>query len=902
MTSRQIRQDYLDFFAEKGHTIVPSAPVIPHDDPTLMFTNAGMNQFKDVFLGVGERPYVRVADSQKCIRVSGKHNDLEEVGPSPYHHTFFEMLGNWSFGDYFKKEAIAWAWELLVDRWGLPGERLWATYFGGDVEDKLEPDSDSARLWPEVTGVPQERVVACDKSDNFWEMGATGPCGVNSEVHIDLGEKRGCLHRCECGVNAEDEWGKCYRFVEIWNLVFIQFNRSPDGILAPLPASHVDTGMGFERMVKVLQGKRSNYDTDVFMPLIDAISEISGIAYEGHVGGPVDTAFRVVADHLRTLSFAVTDGCLPSNDGRGYVLRRLLRRAARFGRQQLQMKEPFIHRLVTVLAESMGDAYPELVEHPERVVDVIKDEEESFGRTIDRGVRLFESAASDAESEKRSISGEAAFRLYDESGFPLDLTVLMAREKDVDVDVEAFDRIMEEKRRQARERAKASAKIEFTGTLPACDDSLKYSGFESTAKALGWIQDGKFIDKGSLNGNEGETALVIDRTCFYPEAGGQVGDTGVMTTATGTFEVDDTQRLGDAVIHIGKVTDGHIEAGQTTKLDVDPRRLDTMRNHTSTHLLHWALRQVLGDHVKQRGSLVDSLRLRFDFDHNRPVSREQLQEAERLVNQEIFADHEVIWREMPIEEGRQAGAMALFGEKYGDIVRVVSIGADDQSELSTAISIEFCGGTHLSRTGQAGYLKIVAEEGVAKGVRRISAVTGPAAVNYIQSMDRSILDLADRLRIGRDQLVQRVEAMRDEIKTLKDQLQKGGAGDLKTTLQQLLSEAEPFTEAGVLIVAEVPDVPVEQIRSGLDWLRQKSGSAAVFVACRGDEKVVLFAAVTQDLIDAGLRAGDWVKEVAPIVDGRGGGRPNMAQAGGKNPERLPDALDRAKTFAHESIG
>ncbi len=877
-TADQIRTEFIEFFVRHGHTAVPSAPVVPHDDPTLMFTNAGMNQFKDVFLATGSRPYTRAVDTQKCIRVSGKHNDLEEVGRDTYHHTFFEMLGNWSFGDYFKREAIAWAWELLTGVWGLPKDRLYATVFGGDAEDGLEPDEEAARLWTEVTDILPSHVGRFGRKDNFWEMGDTGPCGPCSEIHIDLSPDGSCGHL----VNAGDP-----RVIEIWNLVFIQFNRDERGRLAPLPARHVDTGMGFERIVRVLQGKGSNYDTDVFAPILAHIAELTGKTYTARVGvdADVDNAFRVIADHIRMLTFAINDGAKPSNDGRGYVVRRILRRAARFGRQQLGQSEPFLWKLVPTLVERMAGAFPELRTNPQRVADVIRDEEESFGRTLDRGIALFTDAARRAEtgSGPRVISGEDAFRLYDTFGFPFDLTAQMAAERGLGIDESGFNERMAQAKRKARESAKKHVAVAFDGELPATDDAPKYDGRETRACVVGWLKDNRLVREGRLTPADGEVGLILDRTSFYAEQGGQVGDTGIITSATGVFTVNDTTRLGSGILHFGRVTDGEIEAGQPVLATVSEEREHTRRNHTATHLLHWALSRVLGDHVAQHGSLVDPDRLRFDFDHSQAVSPEQIAEIERLVNERIYADLPVTTQELPTEEAKKLpGVRAFFGDKYGDVVRVVQIG--------DGFSREFCGGTHLARTGQAGLFKIISEEAVAKGIRRITAVTGRGAVEAVQRIERVAREAAGLLKTGVEQLPARVAQLQDEIKELRRQLQKGAAADLRSHRQKLLDSAECIG-GHKLIVGEVPEVPVEQLREAADWLRTQAGSVAVLLGMKAEGgKPLLLAAMTDDLVKKGMHAGNIIRDIASLIDGRGGGKPDLAQAGGKNPDGLAAAL------------
>ncbi|HPD29626.1 MAG TPA: alanine--tRNA ligase [Phycisphaerae bacterium] len=879
-TADQIRQEFIAFFEGRGHTVVPSSPVVPIDDPTLMFANAGMNQFKDVFLGTGSRPYKRAVDTQKCIRVSGKHNDLEEVGRDTYHHTFFEMLGNWSLGDYFKREAIAWAWELLTEVWGLPKDRLYATVFGGDPEEKLAADDEAARLWTEVTDIDPAHVKRFGKKDNFWEMGVTGPCGPCSEIHIDLTSDGSG----ESLVNSGDP-----RVMEIWNLVFIQFNRDESGKLSPLPARHVDTGMGFERIVAVLQGKRSNYDTDVFAPLINRICELTGHSYTARLDSNTDIAIRVIADHARMLTFAITDGAKPSNEGRGYVLRRLLRRAARFGRQQLGRHEPFIYKLVPTIVQTMGHVFPELKERPEKVAELIRDEEAGFGRTLDRGIALFEEAAAGG----KSISAEYAFKLYDTYGFPIDLTVQMAGERGIRVDEAGFVRLMSEAKEKARAGAKKHVMVAIDGELPVTDDAPKYDGRQTEAKIVGWVKNNALVCSGSLSPDDGEVAVVLDRTCFYAEQGGQVGDAGKIITGTGVFDVAITEKLGDGILHIGTVTDGRIEAGQSARLEVDAARDLTRKNHTATHLLHWALCRVLGDHVKQHGSVVDPDRLRFDFDHGSQIAHEDLQEVERLVNEKVCADLPVTTRVLPIDEARKLpGVRAFFGDKYGDTVRVIIIG--------DGFSTEFCGGTHLSRTGEIGFFKILGEEGIAKGVRRITAATGPRAVEAVQQLERTARQVAGILKAGYDQLPDRIAGLQEEIKKLRRQLAKGAAADVKSVRQELLDKAE---RAGgtAIIVGELPEVPIEQVREAADWLRTQAGSAAVCLAVCNDGKPMLIAAMTDDLVKKGLKAGELIQNIVPAIEGRGGGKPNLAQAGGVNPGGIPEALSLATEWIRQKL-
>jgi alanyl-tRNA synthetase len=920
-TANDIRQQFIDFFAKKhGHTFVPSSSVVPLDDPTLMFTNAGMNQFKDVFLGTGTRPYKRAVNSQKCIRVSGKHNDLEEVGRDTYHHTFFEMLGNWSFGDYYKAEAIRWAWDLLTKEWGIDKSRLHATVFGGDSAsggreppEDLEPDDEAFKLWTQVTDIDPSQVHRFGKADNFWMMGETGPCGPCSEIHIDrTPDKSGGKL-----VNAGDA-----RVVEIWNLVFIQYNRDEAGKLTPLPARHVDTGMGLERTVALLQGRSSNYDTDVFSPIMEAIGCLTGKKYNSRLEDLTDIAFRVIADHVRMLTFAITDGALPSNKGRGSVMRSVLRRAVRFGWQQFEQREPFIYKLVPVLVDHMGGAFPELKVNPGRVAEIIKGEEADFLRTIERGLALYEDAAERAQKRGVPISGQDTFDLYTTYGFPPDLTRQMAQERGLLVDTEGYERLMQEHRLLSASdsgRAVESARVVITSTtataiagqvtqgIPPTDDRPKWLGARCEGEVLGWVAD-KFFTKAGVLFPGKETGLLLDRTCFYAEAGGQVGDQGTIKSRTGTFQVSQTLKIGDSILHVGRVTDGLIEIGQSAQLQVDPKREFTRKNHTATHLLHWALREVLGEHVEQRGSKVKPDEFTFDFSHSGPLTEAEKAEVERLVNEKIYQNLPVQWRELPIREAKELpGVRAFFGEKYGDVVRVVEIhGRSLTRTLSPegpgddVFSREFCGGTHLEHTGQAGFFKIVGEEAVAKGVRRLTCVTAREAVAAVQREDAILAELTGRFHCKVEELPARVDSLQDEVKRLQQQLKKGAAADLQSAADKLLATAQ---EAGgaKIIVGEMPSGPEEQMRQQVDRLRQKAASAVVVIGWSEDGKVQLIAAVTEDLVQKGIHAGKLVGQVAKAVGGGGGGKPTMAQAGGKEPAKLPEALQLARKLVGEQL-
>jgi alanyl-tRNA synthetase len=892
-TANEIRQQFIDFFVKKhAHTFVPSSSVVPLDDPTLLFTNAGMNQFKDVFLGTGTRPYKRAADTQKCIRAGGKHNDLDDVGKDTYHHTFFEMLGNWSFGDYFKKEAIRWAWELLTEVWKMDKSRLHATVFEGDSKEGLAPDDEAAELWRTQTDIQPSHIHRGNKKDNFWEMGDTGPCGPCTEIHIDRtpGKTGGKL------VNAGSA-----EVIEIWNLVFIQFNRGADKKLTPLPAKHVDTGMGFERVTSVLQGKSSNYDTDVFTPIFQAIQKATGApAYTGKLDDLKDTAYRVIADHIRALTFALTDGARPGNEGRNYVLRRILRRAERYGRQYFHTEKPFLCDLVSSVVEAMGHAFPELKRDPGRVSGLIREDEESFIRTLDRGIRLFQDAAGRAQKAgTKTISGEDAFQLHDTYGVYIDITEQMAAEAGLGVDRAGYEQEMRKAKDKARGARKKLVVSAVAGDLPGTDDLPKYATTPPAAKLLGWVKDNAVVRKGRLESGD-EVAVLLDRTSFYAEQGGQVGDDGVIATPTGRFEVEDTQRLGDAILHNGRVTEGRIEVGQSAMLEVSGTRAHTMRNHTATHLLNWALRRVLGGDIDQKGSLVDADKTRFDFTHDKPLTDEEVSEVERLVNEKIYLDLPVSAVTMPLTEAKKIpGVRAVFGEKYPDPVRVLLIGASKPEEVTQETSVEFCGGTHLNHTGQAGFFKIVSQENVAKGVRRVTAVTGRKAVETVQRLSTVVDDLSGRLNCKPEELPDRVEALQEEIKKLQAQLKKGTAGDLAGSADQLLATATDVNGAKV-VIGTMPAAPIEQMRQQLDRIRQKAKSAVVVLGWAEDSKVTLLAAVTEDLTKK-IEAGKLVGEVAKVVGGKGGGRKDMAQAGGSDPSKLGEALDLARKLAGEKL-
>ena len=898
-TSKEIRNEFIQFFADRGHTFVPSCPLLPAEDPTLLFTNAGMNQFKDIFLAKETRDYTRAANSQKCIRAGGKHNDLEDVGHDCYHHTFFEMLGNWSFGDYFKEDAIKWAWELLTEVWNLPKDRLHATVFGGDKADGLDADTEAEQIWRDMTDIDPTHIHHGNKKDNFWEMGATGPCGPCSEIHIDLTEDGSGGNLVNAG-NAD--------VVELWNLVFMQYNRDESGKLSPLPAQHVDTGMGFERINFALAGKRSVYATDLFIPLIEKIEALTDHRYGANSGledrfdvtseeDLGDVACRVVADHIRALTFAISDGIIPSNEGRGYVLRRILRRAARYGREYLNIEKPFLAGLVPTVVELMGEAFGEIAQQANYVQELIAAEEEAFGKTLDRGIDLFAKQADQLKKAGKSeLPGDVAFDLYATFGFPVDLTQVMAGELDMTVDIPGYEKAMSQHREISGAGGTFKAAEQIEG-LPASDDSAKFSRQPIEGTVLGWVADEKFISDGALDA-DAEAAIVLDKTNFYAEQGGQVGDTGRFDLPGGSFVVTDTVVAGATVLHVGRVEAGKITCGDTVTAMVDRSRLDTMRNHTGTHVLNWALRQVLGEHINQAGSVVGPDRLRFDFSHNQAVTADQLSEIERLCNERILADEPVTATVMPLADAQKiSGVRAVFGEKYPDPVRVISIGSDGTSKKTDqASAIEFCGGTHLSRSSQIGLFKITSEESIAKGIRRISAVTGQAAVELIQQTDQIVRSAAMNLKVAPAQLNERIEAMAAEIKQLRKSGPKAAAPQ-----QELKAETITETPQGPVLVARMDNTDAPAMRALCDQQRQK-GAAAMFIAGVNDSKVTLTAMVSQELVDSGkLKAGDWVKAIAPIVGGGGGGKPTLAQAGGKMPEKLNDALAAAAEFATKQL-
>jgi alanyl-tRNA synthetase len=874
MNSREIRQSFLDFFADKAHRIVRSAPVIPAEDPTLLFTNAGMNQFKDVFLGKGTREYVRAADTQKCIRASGKHNDLEDVGRDTYHHTFFEMLGNWSFGDYYKHEAIRWAWELLTEIWKLPKERLYATVY--------KDDDESFDIWKKETDIIPSHILKFGDKDNFWEMGETGPCGPCSEIHIDLtpDASGGEL------VNVGD-----YRVIELWNLVFIQYNRGVDGQLEPLPQKHVDTGMGFERVTAVMQGKSSNYDSDVFTPLFDRITELTGVAYTASLDSSTDIAMRVIADHSRTLTFALSDGAMPSNEGRGYVLRRILRRALRYA-GTLGCHEPIMYKMVGVLAETMGDVFPELHRQGPTVEKIIRAEEESFLATLGRGTEIFnEVVAGMKVSGGTVITGADAFRLYDTFGFPLDLTRLMAAEVGLGIDEEGFEHCMQEQKSRARLDRKDKMQVQddggswrwFTEERPTV--FVGYDSLEIRAK----------LAAARMNGDK--LLLVLDSTPFYAESGGQVGDRGTIETDTYRFEVSDTRKDGELVVHVVSAARDKVRDCAIAPVDVElagalsveasvdrDSRVATERNHTATHLLHAALRKVLGEHVQQKGSLVTPERLRFDFSHFSRVTAEELEQVEHEVNAQIRKAAAITKHaDVPYEDALALGALAFFGDKYADRVRVVEV---------PGISIELCGGTHVGNIGQIGMVKIVGEASVAAGVRRIEALTGRAAEALLWKEYRDLQEIRHLLKLKADEAAgPKIHDLLEEKKTLEKQLQENRLASLLDRLAAALAGGEEVN--GCRIMTERLDgVSGDELRQAGMALRDRVPCSVGLLCSIEDGKVSLVGFASDEAVRSlKLDAGKLVREAAACVKGGGGGKPELATAGGKEPAGVDRAIE-----------
>lgn len=860
MSSAEIRSAFLTFFAEHGHDVVPSASLIPHNDDTLLFTNAGMVPFKDVFLGSEKRPYTRATSAQRCVRAGGKHNDLENVGYTARHHTFFEMLGNFSFGDYFKREAIQYSWQFLTGVLGLPAEKLWITVF--------ESDDEAFDIWADEIGVPRDRISRIGAKDNFWSMGDTGPCGPCSEIFYDHGED---VWGGPPGTPEEDG----DRYIEIWNLVFMQYNRHSDGTMEPLAKQSIDTGMGLERIAAIMQGVHSNYETDTFVALIQAAAKAVGCHDLS------EQSLRVIADHIRSCAFMIVDGVLPSNEGRGYVLRRIIRRAVRHG-TKLGATGPFFHTLVDALISQMGDAYPELKDNQQRVEQALLQEEQQFARTLQRGLVILDEELAGLEGD--TIAGDVAFKLYDTYGFPLDLTADVARERGFKVDEKGFAKAMDEQRARAQQASQFTT--DYTRQLKS-EQVSEFSGYHQVideATIVELFHEGQSVEK-LESGQSG--IVVLARTPFYAESGGQVGDSGILSSGeAAAFNVTDTQYIGKAIGHHGEAV-AALHVGMAVTAQIDTERRDAIkRNHSATHLVHEALRRVLGDHVMQKGSLVDAERLRFDFAHNQAVSAEQLRQIETQVNQEIRRNVELTTAVMPIADAKAKGAMALFGEKYDDDVRVVQMGD---------YSLELCGGTHVSRTGDIGYLRLLQESGIASGVRRLEATTGAAAVRYTQQQQQQLQRLAELTKAEQSSLVSRVEQLLEKQKQQDKQLAELQQQLSKQAGASLIDQAVLINDVKV-IVARLEGTEAKALRGMVDDLKNQLGEGIVMLAAVQDaDKVALIAGVTKSLINR-VKAGDLVNHVASQVGGKGGGRPDMAQAGGSQPEKVADALASVESW------
>jgi alanyl-tRNA synthetase len=869
LTANEIRDSFVKFFESKGHQIVPSAPMVIKDDPTLMFTNAGMNQFKDIILGNHPAKHKRVTDSQKCLRVSGKHNDLEEVGHDTYHHTMFEMLGNWSFGDYFKKEVIGWAWEYLVNVLKIDPSILYATVFEGSPEEGLERDDEAAGYWEQY--LPKDHIINGNKHDNFWEMGDTGPCGPCSEIHIDLRseEEKAKIPGREL-VNKDNPL-----VIEIWNLVFMQYNRKADKSLEPLPAKVIDTGMGFERLCMVLQGKKSNYDTDVFQPIIKTIGDLTGKTYGKDP--KVDVAMRVVADHIRTIAFSITDGQLPSNAKAGYVIRRILRRAVRYAYTFLGQKQAFMYKLVPVLIENMGQAYPELKTQQSLIEKVIKEEEEAFLRTLETGIRLLDKVMQDAKAiGKTEVSGVDAFTLYDTFGFPLDLTELILRENQMTVNEEEFNTEMQKQ----KQRARNAAAIETGDWVVLNEGETRFVGYDYTEYETRILRYRQIKQK-----NQTLYQIVLSETPFYAESGGQVGDTGVLVSEFETIDIIDTKKENNLPIHIAQQLPKRLDVPMMACVDTD-KRAACAANHSCTHLLDEALRQVLGTHVEQKGSLVTPESLRFDFSHFQKVTHEQLREVEHLVNAKIRENIPLTeYRNMPIEKAKELGAIALFGEKYGDEVRVVQFGS----------SIEFCGGTHVSATGKIGIVKIISESSVAAGIRRIEAVTGAKVENMFDTIQDTLTDLRTLFNNAPDLKVAITKYVEENA-------------DLKKQMEEFIKEKEAMLKAkliegakeihGVKVIKSILPIPADSVKNIAFQLKgQFPENLFVVIGSEREGKPMLTVMLSDDQVKAGLNAGNLVREAAKLIQGGGGGQPHFATAGGKDTDGLFSAVDKVLELA-----
>ncbi len=873
MTSDEIRASFLEYFKTKGHTVVPSASLIPADDPTLLFTNAGMNQFKDVFLGIGQREFKRAVDTQKCLRVSGKHNDLEEVGHSPSHHTFFEMLGNWSFGDYYKQEAIAFAWELVTELWKIPSEVLWATVYTEDDE--------AEKLWLQETDLPLERIRRCDK-DNFWEMGETGPCGPCSELFVDLGVDAfpETANDPDAGPNTSE------RFREFWNLVFIQYNRDQNGTLDPLPATHVDTGMGFERITSILQGVDSNYKTDLFIPLLETISDMTGKDYGHDIDG---LPHRVIADHIRCLTFTIGDGVMPSNDGRGYVIRRILRRAVLYGKK-LDMNEPFIYRLVDKVIDLLGDVFTDVLPRKDFITRTIQAEENRFHQTLARGLDILEQSIGTLNTEgKTELDGKRAFELYDTFGFPLDLTQLLTRERGFTVDEVGFDENMSAQRERGRAAWQAAGSGVNDDEVSLYAEVLKETGSTGFVGYTDYMIDTEIVTL--ISGSESvarakqddEVSVLLRHTPFYGESGGQVGDIGLLESSDAKLTVLDTIKPSpDLFVHKCKVLEGEITPFTNVKAQIDSDRRNAIAvSHTATHLLHSGLRSILGTHVAQAGSLVQSGRLRFDFNHFEAVSTEQLQEIETYINEKVRKNDTIEINEMSLDKAKEKGALAFFGDKYGDMVRVVQAGG---------YSIELCGGTHVYATGELGYVKLISESSIAAGVRRVEAFTGSDALTTIQDDDIILSDVSNILKTPKSGLSERIQQLLQEQRELEQEIQKLKSQSALSNIGSLVDGAT-LVDGVKVVAACIEKTDRDSLRQMVDTLKTRLESGVVALASVLGKDAAFIVGVTSDLVkERGLNAGKLIQEITKIADGRGGGRPELAQGGGKDINKVNDAI------------
>lgn len=880
MTSKEIREKFLSFFEKYNHTRVPSSSLVPKGDDTLLFTNAGMVQFKDVFLGKKKLPYKRAVTAQKCVRAGGKHNDLESVGKTARHHTFFEMLGNFSFGDYFKKGAIEFAWEFLTEELSLPKDKLWVTIYHDDDE--------AFKLWQEITGIPAERIVRLGKKDNFWSMGDTGPCGPCSEIFIDRGEEERC-DAPECGIGKCD----CDRWRELWNLVFMQYDRDETGKLTPLPKPSIDTGMGLERITTVMQNVYSNYDTDLLKPIIDYVEEFTGKKYHGDDRG---FPFRVIADHVRACTFLISDGVIPSNEGRGYVLRRILRRAVRFGKV-LELEEPFLHKVVPVVVDIMGEAYPEIKKMQDFVVETVKNEEERFYLTLNEGIKRVTTIIEKLKLKgEKVIPGDEAFKIYDTYGFPLDLTRDMAEENGMIVDEQGFEKAMEQQRRRAKEAQKKKDEKQLPKEAESILSKIQeeqftgYTEHETDTEILGIIVDGSLKNK---IGSQEKGIIITRKTSFYAEGGGQVSDTGYIVSSTGKFRVDEVRKTPDGkTYHVGEMIEGSFSINDKvkTKIDVD-RRKSIARNHTATHLLHQALRDVLGEHVKQSGSLVEPERLRFDFSHYAALTEEEIEQIEEKVNEKVLENLAVDVIRTTVQEALKQGALALFGEKYGEKVRVINIG--DYSK-------ELCGGTHVKHTGEIGLFKILRETSVGSGLRRIEAVTGKGLLKANKAVEDKLHKISKVLKVKEEDVIDRIKELTETVKKYEKQIDS--LQDKLSSIKALNIVEQGKDINGIKIIASpVKATGMEDLRKIMDNLKNNIDSGIIILGANINGKANFVTAVTDDLVKRGLHAGEIIKEVAKVAGGGGGGRPDMAQAGGKMGNKVEEALKKGEEICLQKI-